>query len=153
MEETGEPGENHSLTASHWQLFHMLWVGFEPRQWAESVSSQWQCRRPHCHQGWPAVLLYKYPWMTSQKSMPRSLRINATFSCEVIHASTPKRLGGNLACSRVLCPGAHACSAEIECRHCRINYIKGMFLPINFIYNLMYFHCYLFLKAQTWHFQ
>ena len=51
VEETGVPGENHRLTTSHWHLFHMPRVGFEPRQWWETASSQWQSLRPHSHQG------------------------------------------------------------------------------------------------------
>ena len=35
-------------------------------------------------------------------SNARSLRIKAMFSCEVIHASMPKKLGGSQAGSRVL---------------------------------------------------
>ena len=33
VEEIGEPGENPRLTQSHWQLFHMPFLGFEPVQW------------------------------------------------------------------------------------------------------------------------
>ena len=36
---------------------------------------------------------------------PRCLWIKATFSCEVIHALMPRKLGDDRACGRVLCPG------------------------------------------------
>ena len=52
--------------------------------------------------------LCKHPWITCQKRAmhindPRSLLIKATFSYEVINASIPRELDGNLACSRALC--------------------------------------------------
>ena len=34
---------------SHWQLSQMSRPGFEPGQWWESASSQWQCLRPLSH--------------------------------------------------------------------------------------------------------
>ena len=33
------------------------------------------------------------------------LRMKAIFSCEAIHASIPRNLGGNRMCGRVFCPG------------------------------------------------
>ena len=41
-----------------------------------------------------------------------------SFSCEVIHAFTPSKLGGNWACGRVLCQGCYTSSAGIKCRYC-----------------------------------
>ena len=52
VEETGVPGikppPNH-----HWLLSLMPRRGFEPVQWGETTSSQWQDFRPHDHQGRP----------------------------------------------------------------------------------------------------
>ena len=36
---------------------------------------------------------------------PGSLPIKATFSCDVIHASKPRKLAGKRACGSVLCHG------------------------------------------------
>ena len=50
---------------------------------------------------------------------PRCLRIKATFSCEVIHASIPRELGGNPGHVVVyFARAAHAFSAGIKCLHC-----------------------------------
>ena len=57
--------------------------------------------------------LYYHAWITCQKNKPStattqvhcSLRIKTTFSCEIIHASMPRKLGCNRACGRELCPG------------------------------------------------
>ena len=42
------PGKNQRLTPSHWQLSQL---GFKPRQWWETASSQWQHLRPHSYRG------------------------------------------------------------------------------------------------------
>ena len=50
---------------------------------------------------------------------PRRLRIKALCSCEVIHASIPRKLGGHQAIAVVyLARAAHAISAGIKCLHC-----------------------------------
>ena len=54
----------------------------------------------------------------------RSLRNEATFSCEVIHAYITKTRGGNQACGHVLCTGCHAFSAGIKCWHYRVWLVK-----------------------------
>ena len=57
-----------------------------------------------------SVWLLKYPLKTCQTQVKhinatRSLRIKATFSCEVIHTSMTKKLGYNRTYGRVLCSG------------------------------------------------
>ena len=39
---------------------------------------------------------------------PRCLRIKDTFSCEIIYTSMPRKVGGDQACGRVVCPAALA---------------------------------------------
>ena len=56
VEETGGPGEIHHLTPSHWKHSQIPKTGFKPGQWWETASSQWQCLRPHSHQGRPSVV-------------------------------------------------------------------------------------------------
>ena len=51
MEETEVPREKHRLTLDHCELSHMLRSDFEPRQWWETASSQWQHLKSHGHQG------------------------------------------------------------------------------------------------------
>ena len=41
VEVTKVSGENHRLTPSNQQLSHLTWPGFKPRQWWDTVSSQW----------------------------------------------------------------------------------------------------------------
>ena len=69
----------------------------------------------------PGVVV-KHIWITCQKytkhiNDPRKLRIKATFSFGVIHASTLRNLTGNRACDRVLCRTARSFSAGIKRRH------------------------------------
>ena len=51
--------------------------------------------------------------------------------CEVIHASMPKKLGGNRTCGHVLCPAAHAFCAGINCRHCIFTLATSHTLHVN----------------------
>ena len=52
--------------------------------------------------------LYKHPCMTCQNNKPSiSMRIKAVFSCGVIHAFMPRKLGGFRALVRVSCPGIY----------------------------------------------
>ena len=48
---------------------------------------------------------------------PDSSRIKATFSCEVILVSMPKKPGSNWACGRVIFQ-SYTFSAGIKCHHC-----------------------------------
>ena len=63
--------------------------------------------------GWTSVSAWlgKHDNMSLKKKNindPGSLQIKATFSCEVIHASMPKKLSGNRACGRAVCPGCQS---------------------------------------------
>ena len=51
-----------------------------------------------------------------------NLRIETTveFSCEVTHAAMPRKMGGNRACGRVLCPGCPLIYVGFKCLHCDI---------------------------------
>ena len=56
VEGTGGPGEIHHLTPSHWKHSQIPKMEFTPGQWWETASSQWQCLRPHSHQGRPTCI-------------------------------------------------------------------------------------------------
>ena len=58
--------------------------------------------------------LYKHPWTTCQ--------IQATFSCEVIHAFMPRKLD--------YAQAAHTFSADIKCRHSDTNYSAVVPVPV-----------------------
>ena len=47
------PAKTTTCIPSHWQLSHTPLPGFEPRQWWETTSSQWQRLGPHSPQGRP----------------------------------------------------------------------------------------------------
>ena len=50
--------------------------------------------------------LYKHRWIACKENEPDTLMTHvATFSCEVIRVSLPRKLDGNQACGYVLCPG------------------------------------------------
>ena len=51
-----------------------------------------------------------------------AMRIKATFSCEVIHASMPRKLGDTWACGRVF---SHAFSVGVRCRYCTVQTLKS----------------------------
>ena len=50
----------------------------------------------------------------------RSLRIKAMFSCDVIHAFMPRKLGVNGHVVVNYARVAHAFSAGIKCQHCTV---------------------------------
>ena len=63
--------------------------------------------------------LYKQQNISQGHQWPAlSLRIKATFSSEVIHASMPRKLIGNLARVVYFAQAVQALSAGIKCRHC-----------------------------------
>ena len=68
--------------------------------------------------------LHKHSWMICENNKPStsmthiSLRIKATFSCGVIHASMPRKQGSHRACGRVFCQDVQAFSAVIKYQHC-----------------------------------
>ena len=55
----------------------------------------------------------------------------ATFSSEVIHAPMPRKLGGNRACSRVLCPG---CPRLMQKLNVRTVHVKSIVFSLCSVY-------------------
>ena len=60
--------------------------------------------------------------------------IKIIFSCEVIHAYMPRKLGCNRTCGRVLCQAARALSAGIEWRHCNLKLGKHSWQKSMYVY-------------------
>ena len=53
----GRSTQRSPPNSSHWQISNMHWLRFEPWQWWENASSQWQLSRPLGQQGSPHMCI------------------------------------------------------------------------------------------------